>query len=173
MPLSNTTQLVDGLSPFRSFHDNINQTSHQRQSQQAIEDKKPSGQIEEQRPTTIKSKCMSIRNKRVIHIQTTIPNPSHSEHLALGANHQATMPENKKPWFCKPCEAWCHSDMKTCPKCIKKEALRFPIGDSSNPRVGGASKTGVGRVPSLGLDDVREGGQDVSAAYEAREGGRT
>jgi hypothetical protein len=57
------------------------------------------------------------------------------------------MPENKKPWYCRPCDAWCHSDMDACPKCIKKETLSFPQG-SANP---GASEMGPG-----GPEDVRE-----------------
>jgi hypothetical protein len=85
----------------------------------------------------------------------------------------ATMPKERKPWFCKPCKSWCHSDMEACPKCIQKEALRFPIVKSSNPvGFGGASELGTGgdSCQDFGGETEMVGEEETRSFLQHKEG---
>lgn len=82
------------------------------------------------------------------------------------------MPKDEMPWYCKVCKVWCCKDMKTCPKCIKKESLRFPAGDYLDLGTGGMDEIGAGGVQPAGSEVGTEGRKDVSAADGGREGGR-
>ena len=111
----------------------------------------------------------SNRHRQTVtpHVRTAIMNPNQFDHSPAQRKSQATMPEERKsPWYCKVCDVWCHSHMKTCPRCIKKQSLRFPRGDSFNPGFRVTIETRAGGTQPRGSDGEREGGEDVSAAAE-------
>lgn len=74
------------------------------------------------------------------------------------------MPQDSKPWRCKGCEVWCHSEMERCPKCFRKNALRFPRLDSSSPAGGGITETETGEVQPRGSEGASGRKEDDKTA---------